>query len=128
LGIVHTIIGLCVHLRGRPWLYFVYSQGEGKHPVPLRHDLFGFANDTGALAIIVLLLLLATSNDFAPRSLSTLRWKQLQLWNYPFFCTGSSTHCSIPEDGKAAPSVRCYSFGMYYAYPILAGMGISDAP
>ncbi len=85
LGIAHTVVGLCVHLRGRPWLYFIYQRSEGPHLIPLRHDLFGFANYTGLFASIVLLLLFATSNDYALRALSTPRWKQLQRWNYLLF-------------------------------------------
>ncbi len=85
LGVVHTIVGLDVHLRGRPWLYFVYQRSEGPHWIPLRHDLFGFANYTGLFASILLLLLFATSNDYALRALKTPRWKQLQRWNYPLF-------------------------------------------
>jgi sulfoxide reductase heme-binding subunit YedZ len=81
---LHTAIGLCVHLRGRPWLYFVYQPSEG-HTFPLRHDIFGFANYTGSIATIILLLLFVTSNDYALRRLGTPRWKQLQRWNYVLF-------------------------------------------
>ena len=84
LGILHTVIGLCVHMRGRPWLYFVYQRSEG-HTFPLRHDIFGFANETGLIATIILLLLFFTSNDYALRRLGTVRWKQLQRWNYLLF-------------------------------------------
>ena len=84
LGIFHTAIGFCVHLRGRPWLYFVYQRSEG-HTFPIRHDIFGFANATGLIATIVLLLLFVTSNDYALRRLGTPRWKQLQRWNYVLF-------------------------------------------
>jgi sulfoxide reductase heme-binding subunit YedZ len=84
LGVLHTIIGLCVHLRGRPWLYFVYQHSEG-HTFPLRHDIFGFANETGLVATIILLLLFITSNDYALRRLGTPAWKQLQRWNYVLF-------------------------------------------
>ena len=84
LGILHTIIGLCVHMRGRPWLYFVYQRSEG-HSFPLRHDIFGFANETGLIATIILLLLFVTSNDYALRRLGTPRWKQMQRWNYALF-------------------------------------------
>jgi methionine sulfoxide reductase heme-binding subunit len=84
LGILHTGIGFCVHLRGRPWLYFVYQRSEG-HTFPMRHDIFGFANYTGLIATIVLLLLFVTSNDYALRRLGTPRWKQLQRWNYVLF-------------------------------------------
>lgn len=85
LGIAHTIFGINVHLRGRPWLYFVYQPSEGPHWFPLRHDLFGFANYTGLIATVVLVLLFATSNDYAIRKLSTPRWKKLQRWNYVLF-------------------------------------------
>lgn len=84
LGILHSAIGLCVHMRGRPWLYFIYQQSEG-HTFPLRHDIFGFANETGLIATILLLLLFVTSNDYALRRLGTPRWKQLQRWNYVLF-------------------------------------------
>ncbi|HSU33506.1 MAG TPA: hypothetical protein VLJ11_19915 [Bryobacteraceae bacterium] len=80
-GVVHTVIGQNVHLRGRPWLYYVYEH-KGRHLVPLRHDLFGFANYTGLFSTLILLLLLATSNDYSLRALGTPRWKRLQRWNY----------------------------------------------
>jgi sulfoxide reductase heme-binding subunit YedZ len=50
--------------------------------IPLRHDLFGFANYTGLISSLILLLLLATSNDLSLRALGTPQWKQLQRWNY----------------------------------------------
>ena len=62
LGVVHAVIGQCEHLRGRPWLYYVYEKTQ-EHLVPLRHDLFGFSNYTGLFAGLLLLALLATSND-----------------------------------------------------------------
>ena len=84
LGILHAVVGQCVHLRGRPWLYYVY-EAKSKHSFPLRHDLFGFANYTGAIATLVLLALLATSSDYALRAMGTPRWKQLQRYNYALF-------------------------------------------
>jgi sulfoxide reductase heme-binding subunit YedZ len=83
LGVAHAGIGQCVHLRGRPWLYYVY--GERGHIVPLRHDIFGFSNFTGLFAVLVLAALLATSNDAALRELGGARWKSLQRWNYACF-------------------------------------------
>jgi methionine sulfoxide reductase heme-binding subunit len=44
LGVVHAGVGQCVHLRGRPWLYYVYGPAEHHHG--MRHDLFGLANYT----------------------------------------------------------------------------------
>lgn len=81
LGVAHTIVGLDVHLRGRPWLYFIYAHPH-RHLIPLRHDLFGFANGTGLVGTLILIVLLATSNDYSLRALGTPRWKQLQRWNY----------------------------------------------
>jgi methionine sulfoxide reductase heme-binding subunit len=76
MALLHTVIGLNVHLRGRPWLYFI----DQHHRV--RHDLFGIGNDTGLLAALLFLLLLAISNDFSLRRLGTKTWKSLQRWTY----------------------------------------------
>jgi len=84
LSVVHTAVGQCVHLRGRPWLYYIYSPQEHQ-PFPIRHDLFGLANYTGAAAILVVAVLLATSNDLSLRKMGTPQWKQLQRWNYAAF-------------------------------------------
>lgn len=78
---VHSAVGQMVHLRGRPWLYYVYEPGS-HHLLPIRHDLFGFSNYTGALSTLVVIALLATSNDYSLRALGTPKWKQLQRWNY----------------------------------------------
>lgn len=88
LGIVHTVVGQCVHLRGRPWLYYVYGPQEHHHG--LRHDVFGFANYSGALSVLLLAALLATSNDWSLRRLGTPRWKNLQRWNYAVFALAAA--------------------------------------
>ena len=79
-GLFHTIIGQCVHLRGRPWLYYIYE--DRPH---LRHDIFGLSNETGLIAALILLALLATSNDASLRKLGLARWKSWQRWNYGCF-------------------------------------------
>ena len=76
MAVLHTGIGLNVHLRGRPWLYFVDQHDR------LRHDLFGLGNDTGLIAAALFLLLLSLSNDISLRRLGTRRWKFLQRWTY----------------------------------------------
>jgi sulfoxide reductase heme-binding subunit YedZ len=76
MALLHTGVGLNVHLRGRPWLYFIDQHYH------VRHDLFGIGNDTGLLAALVFLLLLAISNDLSLRRLGTKRWKSLQRWTY----------------------------------------------
>jgi sulfoxide reductase heme-binding subunit YedZ len=81
VSVAHAIIGNCVHLRGRPWLYYVYEKTQ-EHLVPIRHDMFGFANLTGLIAALLLLALLATSNDASLRKMGQPGWKSLQRWNY----------------------------------------------
>jgi len=76
LALAHTAIGLNVHLRGRPWLYFVDLHNR------VRHDAFGLANDSGGVAAMLLLLLLAISNDLSLRRLGTKKWKSLQRYTY----------------------------------------------
>ncbi len=84
LGVIHAVIGNCEHLRGRPWLYYVYEKTQ-EHLIPIRHDLFGFSNYTGLFAGLLLLLLLATSNDASLRKYGNPGWKSLQRWNYACF-------------------------------------------
>jgi len=84
-SIFHAVIGNCEHLRGRPWLYYVYENWREGHVMPLRYDWFGLGNHTGLIAALIILALLATSNDAALRRLGTPGWKQLQRWNYAAF-------------------------------------------
>lgn len=84
LAIAHTAIGQNVHLRGRPWLYYVYQKNE-HHSFPIRHDAFGISNYTGALCTLLVLSLLATSNDWSLRRMGAAQWKKLQRWNYAAF-------------------------------------------
>ena len=79
-GLAHVVTGLQVHMGGKFWKYFLYPDGD--HRIPLRHDLFGFANWTGLAAALVLVLLLAISNDASLRALGTRRWKSWQRWTY----------------------------------------------
>ena len=48
----------------------------------MRHDLFGIGNDSGLLASLLFLLLLAISNDLSLRRLGSRTWKSLQRWTY----------------------------------------------
>ena len=84
LGVLHAVIGQCEHLRGRPWLYYIYEKTQ-EHLVPIRHDMFGLSNYTGLFAGLILLALLATSNDASLRKLGNPEWKSLQRWNYACF-------------------------------------------
>ncbi len=84
LALAHSATGQMVHLRGRPWLYYVYEH-PARHTLPFRHDLFGVSNDTGLASALVVIALLATSNDYSLRRLGTPQWKRLQRWNYAAF-------------------------------------------
>lgn len=103
LSVIHAGIGQCMHLRGRPWLYYIYGANE-HHTFPLRHDLFGFSNYTGAASTLILIALLAMSNDFSLRTLGTPRWKRLQRWNYAAFALAAAHTIGyqIPQRGKSA--------------------------
>ncbi len=89
LTIAHTVIGQNVHMRGRPWLYYVYDQ-QHRHTVPIRHDVFGFSNYTGLICTLLVVMLLATSNDYSLRRLGTPQWKSLQRWNYAAFALAAA--------------------------------------
>jgi sulfoxide reductase heme-binding subunit YedZ len=52
------------------------------HPPALQSTLFGFANYTGLIAAMLLLLLLLISNDVSLRNLGLRRWKTLQRFSY----------------------------------------------
>jgi methionine sulfoxide reductase heme-binding subunit len=78
LATLHTIVGLTVHLRGRMWMYFV----KVLHPLRVQVSLFGLANYLGAVAMLVLLLLMLISNDLSVRRLGTARWKSIQRLTY----------------------------------------------
>ena len=78
LAILHTAVGLTVHLRGRMWMYFF----KHLHPLKVQNNQFGLANYTGLVAALLFLLLLVISNDVSLRKLGTRTWKSLQRWTY----------------------------------------------
>lgn len=84
-GVFHAVVGQCVHLRWRPWLYYVFKDWRKEHFLPIRYDAFGLANYAGLIAAFILLLLLATSNDASLRKFKPAGWKKLQRWNYACF-------------------------------------------
>jgi sulfoxide reductase heme-binding subunit YedZ len=89
LTVIQVVVGQNVHLRGRPWLYYLYDS-HAKGPPGLRHDVFGFNNFTGLAGVLIVLLLLVTSNDWSLRWLGTPRWKQLQRMNYACFALSAA--------------------------------------
>lgn len=82
LALFHSVTGLFVHLRGKPWLYFLVETDSGR---AIRLDKFGLANYTGLIAAIIIFLLLATSNDKMIRMLGPGKWKNVQRLSYLMF-------------------------------------------
>lgn len=81
LALLHVVMGLQVHFRGKMWLYFVFPAQEA-HLLPLRTDPFGAANYLGAMVTLIVVLLLALSNNKLLRLLGPRRWKRYQRLNY----------------------------------------------
>jgi sulfoxide reductase heme-binding subunit YedZ len=81
--VAHVVIGIQVHM-GNPWLYFFRQVGPAKHLV-LRGDLFGWTNYAGLVATLLLVFLLALSNDWSLHVMGAARWKAWQSANYILF-------------------------------------------
>jgi methionine sulfoxide reductase heme-binding subunit len=83
IGLAHVAIGWQVHM-GNMLLYF-FKEEKTTNELMLRSDLFGFANYTGLAGALILVLLLALSNDLSLRKLKAPQWKYWQRWNYVFY-------------------------------------------
>ena len=81
-GLVHVVFGFQVHVQGKVWRYFVTDEGGGHAPLL---NAFGLGNYSGALATLLLAMLLALSNDLSLRRLKSHAWKSLQRLNYLCF-------------------------------------------
>lgn len=80
-AIAHVITGLQVHMSGAMWKYFL-DPNRGPLTIVPRLDGFGFANYTGLAATVIVLVLVAISNDLAVRRLGVARWKRIQRLSY----------------------------------------------
>jgi sulfoxide reductase heme-binding subunit YedZ len=80
LSLVHTFVGLQVHMRGDFIQYFFYRTPVGIGT--LRFDVFGIANHLGLVAALIILVLLCISNNLSIRRLGPSGWKRIQKWNY----------------------------------------------
>jgi sulfoxide reductase heme-binding subunit YedZ len=80
LALVHTVVGLQVHMRGDFIQYFFYRTSAGIGT--MRFDDFGIANHLGLIAALIILVLLCISNNLSIRRLGATRWKGIQKWNY----------------------------------------------
>jgi len=82
LAVIHSVTGLFVHLRGKMWQYFLV---ETNHGYSINLENFGIANFTGAIAALLIILLIIISNDYSLRKLKAGRWKNLQRLSYLMF-------------------------------------------
>ena len=89
LAVIHSVSGLFVHLRGNTWQYFLNKTENG---YSIRTDNFGFANYTGLISALIIILLLITSNDFTLKKLNTTSWKNIQRLSYLMFIL-AIIHC-----------------------------------
>ena len=117
-ALLHTAVGLNVHLRGRMWLYFVDT---GHH---LRRDAFGFGNYTGVLAALVFALLLALSNDISLRKLGVDRWKFLQRWAYAGILL-TAAHAILYQ--KIEERISAFQVILYFVLGIVLAFQIAGA-
>jgi sulfoxide reductase heme-binding subunit YedZ len=78
-GVVHVLLGSQAHFNGEILRYFFFVREN--EAIPLT-DLFGLSNWFGLAATVVLLGLLALSNDLSLRMLRGPLWKWLQRFNY----------------------------------------------
>jgi sulfoxide reductase heme-binding subunit YedZ len=83
-AVIHTVVGLQVHMRGRMAEYF-FHPGDKPLLARVRYDMFGLANDAGLVATVVIAILAAISNDWSLRRLGGPRWKRVQQLNYLLF-------------------------------------------
>ena len=76
-GLIHVVAGIQVHFGPRILPYFIKEGGSWLGFLP-----FAFGNYTGLGATLVLILLLATSNNISLRRLGPDQWKKVQRFNY----------------------------------------------
>jgi sulfoxide reductase heme-binding subunit YedZ len=81
LALVHTILGLQVHFGGDFLQYFLRRTSTGDVG-GIRLDAFGYANHFGLLATLIILMLVAISNNLSLRNLGPATWKAMQRWLY----------------------------------------------
>lgn len=83
-GVIHTVAGLQVHMKGDIARYFLPDPAM-RRSISKGTIAFLSANYTGLGATLLLLVLLAISNDVALRTLGVSRWKRIQRLNYLLF-------------------------------------------
>ncbi len=83
MALSHMSIGMLVHTDGiQVWWLFLEDWPTLSNPLPLHYNIFGVANYSGLFQALILIFLLAISNNYALRRLGINRWKNLQRLTY----------------------------------------------
>jgi len=83
LSLLHVVVGLQVHMGGNMWQYFFYPPAPKR--LLVRFDAFGLANYSGLFMALILVILLALSNDRSLLWLGVRRWKTVHRSAYVAF-------------------------------------------
>lgn len=86
-ALIHVGFGLFIHVRRDHLSNLIYNfiyPPHVEHISPIRLGFFGIANHLGLIATLLVLVLLAISNDYSVRTLGSTRWKAWQRWTYYF--------------------------------------------
>ena len=83
-------------------LLYYFEEDKLTKALALRADLFGFVNYAGLAGGLILVILLALSNDLSLRKLEAPRWKCWQRWNYLFYglVVAHGISCQVIESRK----------------------------
>ena len=82
MALAHVVFGLQGHVGGKFWYYFI-APPNASYNFPLRIDIFGITSYLGLGAtLLLILLLLALSNNWSIRRFGAQRWKALQRLSY----------------------------------------------
>ncbi len=84
VSVIHVIAGFFVHGPPAPLVERILFYFFAPNGTPLTNN-FGWGNWTGLAATVIVVGLLAISNDLALRKLKAKRWKNLQRLNYVLF-------------------------------------------
>jgi len=108
-GVLHVLFGFQVHLKGQILLYFFKPYGEEYKPLL---NLFGISNYIGAIATLILILLMSLSNDISLRWLKGGRWKFLQRFNYLLFILVVAHTLGYQVVVKREPTMMLIAIGL----------------
>jgi methionine sulfoxide reductase heme-binding subunit len=121
VAFAHVGFGLTVY--DDPRLYFLYPLDQWRQRiVPVRLDVFGWANYTGLAATGLLAVLLATSADWALRYYGAVRWKGIQQLSYWAFVL-SVAHGMLYQRIEDRDQALVLLFGVIYGLVAAAQLG-----